>query len=88
MGLSSSSLFWVADRVALQCAEGDGGSMAALLDDGMDGAEEGKTCWGEGFGVSGPWFCKEDGDGRGCWVGLGREVEQWPEERRDQEREE
>jgi hypothetical protein len=33
MGLSSSPLFRVADRAALQCAEGDGGSVAALLAD-------------------------------------------------------
>ena len=34
MGWSSSPLFRVADRAALQCVEGDGGSVAALLDDG------------------------------------------------------
>jgi len=39
MGLSSSPLFRVADRAALQCAEGSGGSMVALLADGVDGAD-------------------------------------------------
>jgi len=39
MGLSSSPLFRVADRAALQCAESDSGSVAALLDDSVDGAD-------------------------------------------------
>jgi len=29
----------VADRATLQCAEGDGGSVAAMLSDGVDGAD-------------------------------------------------
>jgi len=29
----------VADRATLQCAEGDGGSVAALLSDDVDGAD-------------------------------------------------
>jgi len=39
MGLSSSPLFRVADRAALQCAQGGGGSVVALLADGVDGVD-------------------------------------------------
>jgi hypothetical protein len=39
MGLSSSPLFRVANRAALQCAEGGGGSVEALLANSVDGAD-------------------------------------------------
>jgi len=41
-----------------------------------------------GWRVRGPWFCRENSDGRGCWVRFRLEGEQRPEERHNQERDE